>query len=58
MKLDTHMHGQLHKETDYMAKFYIICHVILCHDMTICHDMRLYNFDPLLHETSRKLLIN
>ena len=20
-----------------MAKFYIICHIILCHDMTICH---------------------
>ena len=23
-----------------MAKFYVICHVILCHDRTICHDMR------------------
>ena len=23
-----------------MAKFYVICHVILCRDMTIYHDMR------------------
>ena len=23
-----------------MAKFYIICHVIFCRDMTVCHDMR------------------
>ena len=30
-------------KTDWMAKFYIIilCHVIFCRDVTICHDMSL-----------------
>ena len=36
-----------------MTKFYIICHVIFCRDMTICHDMRFISkIFVSLHEKS------
>ena len=32
-----------------MAKFYVICCVILCHDVTICHDMRFISEIVIYH---------
>ena len=42
-----------------MAKFYIICYVIFCCDMTICRDMRFISkIFVSLHEKSHNWLIN
>ena len=38
-----------------MAKFYVICHVILCHDMTICHDMRFIS-EVLIYRCMRRVI--
>ena len=40
-----------------MAKFYVICRVILCHDMTICHDMRFIS-DILISHCMKKVIID
>ena len=41
-----------------MAKFYVICHVILCYDMTMSwHEVHFWSFNLSLHEKSHKWLI-
>ena len=37
-----------------MAKFYVICNVILCHNMTICHDMR-FIYEVLIYHCMRRV---
>jgi len=38
-----------------MANVYVICHVILCHDMTICHDMRFIS-EVLIYHCMRRVI--
>ena len=38
-----------------VAKFYVTCHVILCHDMTMCHDMRFIS-EVLIYHCMRRVI--